>query len=328
MEDAVVQVLRDFGLKCIRVEKERAFYVCRTDKGIKILKKVNWSIENILFQNHVKELLHVNGFTDIDRFNLSVHGLPYVDIDNGDTYILTDYINGREANFSSRAQFKEIVKKVAEMHFICKDMDYKKPPVENEVLPVYIYEKNVSDLKKYKRFIHKQGRFSDFDIMLLKYYDFYMDSLDTWYEIAKKDRYGNLMEEARKRQFVCHNLLKEGNIFVGDKNRIYITNFSEITVDHYMKELSALIKRYMKYEPKEAVPLEEVISIYDSQNPIGKDELSLLKAFLIFPDKFLKICEKYYAKKRTWIPGTFVSRMELITGDSSFQYRYLSEFFK
>lgn len=327
MEDVVVKVLRDFGLKCIHIGKEKAVYVCQTDKGMKSLKKVNYNIENILFQNHVKEILHLNGFTDIDRFNLSVHGLSYV-VYNGEAYVLADYMKGKEANFSMPSQIKEIVKKVAEMHFICRDIDYKKPAHINAVLPKQIYEKNISDLQKYKKMIHKQSQFSDFDVTFLKHYNFYTQCLDDWYEIAKKDSYGNLLEEARDRQFVCHNLLKEENILVNDKNKIYITNFSEITIDHFMKELSALIKRYIRCEPKELVPLEEIISIYDSQNPVGKDEISLLKAFLIFPDKFLKICSNYYAKRRTWIPGTFVSRMELITSNSSFQYKYFTEFFK
>lgn len=327
MEDVIVGVLRDFGLKCIHIEKGKAFYACRTNTGMKSLKKVNYNIESILFQNHVKELLYLNGFTNIDRFYLSQQGLPYV-ISGGGTYILTDCLNAKPASFAAASQFKEIVKSIAEMHFICRDIDYKKPVAASLVLPEEIYEKNIGDLQKYKKLIHKQSSFSDFDVTFFKHYDFYTQALKDWYETAKKDSYVNLLEEARNRQFVCHNLLKEENVLIDNQNKIYITNFSEISIDHFMKELSALIKRYIKCAPEEIVPLEEIISIYDSQNPVGREELALLKAFLIFPDKFLKICATYYAKKRTWIPGTFVSRMESITSNSGFEHKYLSEFFK
>ncbi|WAM31251.1 protein kinase family protein [Caldicellulosiruptor naganoensis] len=48
--------------------------VLSTDSGLKCFKKVDYSVETLLFIHGGKEHLVSRGFLDIDRFNLSKRG--------------------------------------------------------------------------------------------------------------------------------------------------------------------------------------------------------------------------------------------------------------
>jgi len=330
VENFITQALRGFSIKCRGATKEKSYYVCNTDKGLKILQKAEGSPDNILFQHKIKETLFENGFKNIDRFALSQSGAPYVAVDN-EIYTAADRAPAqKDTDFSDAVEFARITSSVAEMHYILK-----KASLERTNIMMYVnggknademYNKYMSELKYYKKIVSRKSRMSDFDVLFIKNYDFYAGALADWHEIIKSPGYANVIAGGYAECYVCHNLLKEETV-VKSNDEIYITNFSECGVSHYINDFSSIIKRHIKNASPAYVPLGEIIRVYSAANPLSADEIQALRADLIFPDKFLKICSMYYSKKRSWIPAAFVERVESVTSGRERQLQYINEFY-
>ena len=335
MESLNTQVPRGFSLKCRSIKKEKSYFICSSDKGLNAIKKVSSSREDITIWHSVKETLYINGFKNIDRFIISEDGSPYVVVD-GETYVATDYFSSthRDSDFGNRVDFSKIVSSVSEIHGILK-----KATLENEELfsgaPILfnesvenIYNKNTSDLKGYKKNLSRQSRLSDFDVMFLKNYDFFTQSLEKWHDVARNSDYHSVIDEGIFNNYICHNLLKEETVLKSPDGELFVTNFSECGKAHFVNDLSSIIKRHVKCAAScEVLPLKAVLEIYNEKNSLSHEELIALCALLIFPDKFLKLCAKYYERKRTWIPAAFIGRIAEISNIRENMALYTNEFF-
>jgi len=315
-----------FGLKYKSISRERAYFLCVTDKGIITIKKAT-SAELVMATNSIKQLLEKNGI-ETNTFCLAVNGLPYAAIGN-DIYTASHYIPHSAADFCEPHQFKAIIKTVAKMHKVCQNID-----VPNEFLaqaklrinsfaPDEIYQKNSKALNDYKKSVLKKSRISDFDMLLLNNHSRFMAALSNWFAAAIAGNGIQLETQALHNKQICHNLLKEENILINN-DEIFLTGFSEISIAHAMNDLAALVKRYIKLCPQNAVSLAEVLNTYSSIIPLGNDEVAYFKSLLLFPNKFLEICQSYYSKRRAFTPRTFETRMFSLIDSYDFFESYTS----
>ena len=316
MDDLNHQVIRGFGVKAKTVSKHKSFYICNTDRGMMIVKQsVSLSTERIGFQHMVKETLYAGGFENIDRFQLSIDNEPFFVFD-GLAYIMTNYISQRETDFGDTQMLREILKQTALMHKTLADAELSCPDdfTTPSIIPEEEYKHSVRELSALKKRLSKVGQLSDFDVILLKNYSYYLELLRDWERFSAKSDIYTTQQNAIKKRYICHNLLKEENIIPeqhGKSHTLYITNFSECAIGHYVLDLASIIKRHFRASaPGEHMSIQPLIEGYTRYNPLDVSELELLKSILIFPDKFLNICTQYSQKKRTWVPGTFISRLE------------------
>jgi len=327
------QLLRLYGLRYKGASRERAFFKCAVDKGIKAVKKAENKLENIeavLAAHMVKEKLYACGIAT-NRFDLANDGLPYAVIGN-DLYTVSNYINANPVSFAEPEAFMKVVAVVAKMHKVCRvsDVPLSYSNAARSKASSFcvedIYQKNVRALREYKRYVHKKSHVSDFDIIFVDNYDRFMAVLSEWKTSVKETCREQLECAAIVNKNICHNLLKEENVLIGNNGELILTGFSQVSLAHGMNDLAALIKRYVKARPEDIVSLEELLEVYGKVNTIGRDETRYLKSLLLFPDKFLEICHSYYSKRRAFTPRAFESRMETFIENYEFYERYIGSF--
>jgi len=315
-----------FGLKYRSMKRERAFFMCVTDNGLKAVKKAE-SVDTVAAAHAVKEQLANYGIF-VNQFNFSVSGLPYAQTAH-DVYTVSDYIPYNAAAFCEPQQLKAIIEIVAKMHLVCHNLtlpeEYlKKARMRLDSLSLHdIYQKNTKSLRSHKKSVLRKSRISDFDMILLNNFDRFMAALNAWYSAAQSSNSERLESEALQNKSICHNLLKEENILING-NEIYLTGFSEISIAHRVNDLAALIKRYIKACPDTPISLVEILEIYNAVCPLSSDETAYLKSLLMFPDKFLEICQSYYSKKRAFTPRAFETRMDALIDNYDFFEQYIN----
>jgi len=329
MEGSVYQAVRGFGLKCRGVVKEKSFHICDTDAGLITVQKITGSRDDVLFRHAVKERLCECGFGNTDRYLLSAEGLPYAVADDG-AYTSTVCFSrgGKEADFG--ADILDVVKAVAEMQKAVKQCsgriyDSFHSGRNIDAMPAAgEYGRVVSRLSGYKKMVAKQPGLSDFDVLFLKCCDFYRGMLDMWHETAQTAGYGDMLREGEK--LLCHGSLQEDTVVIKD-GPVYITGFAECGFSHPLCDLAAVIKRHIKRPGAEYVPLGEILAAYCEINPLTSAEFAILRGLLLFPDRFIKICQRHYAKRRTWIPAAFMTRMEEVAADKERRLEYIESYF-
>jgi len=297
--------VKGFNFKCKKIQKEKSGIVIATDQGAKLLLRSRACIDAIMYCHDVKEFLFDKGIIT-DRFHLSAHGLPYL-ITGGETYLLTDYYNCPDGLFADSAAFLAIISELAKIHSALKFNTVSRPAQPRPLLGDEA-DKSIGNLRATRKKLLKTGRFTDFDMMFLKGLDFFGNSLDNWIQLNNGSEIMALKAEGIA--FVCHNLLKEENIN-NNNGKITIINFAEASPGHYIYDLAYIIKRYILSAPP-ALSLHQILESYTTHNEISRIEIKFLRELLLFPDKFIKIADSYYFKKRPFVPKAFSLRMEEI----------------
>ena len=309
MEDLNINVVRGFGIKHKYITKEKSAYICHTDLGKKIIRKVTLDANQILFQHELKKHLHDNGFCHLDMYVLSAQNKPYFEW-NQEKYTMTDQIQGKQADFQNKEDFKKVLIGTAQFHKLSENFLYEGQTVSKNDRIHESFDRKIKELALIKKRLRKYTSLSDFDVIFIKHYDYYMELMVRAKDMLAHSAYDQLVAEAKRKNTVCHNVLKEENILFNSKGEMVLSHFNDISVDPHIIDLAELIKRYVKILPEDHLSLGEMIEIYSRIQPVSDAELAVLEALLLFPSKFLKICSQYYSKKRSWIPGALNSRMQ------------------
>lgn len=312
-----------FGIKIKSIRKEKSSFICQTERGAKIIRRSLSEIHEIEFQHKVKECLFANDFPNTDRFALSVDSQPFVFFEN-DIYVMTDYFDNRETVFKEKSELFELTKTVARMHLCLKEQEFPdSPPHPLYSDPARLHSKSESDLRRYKKRL--PARLSDLDVIFLKNFAYYTELLENWAKYcASTDCFSRIRTTG-----ICHNAIKEENILLGD-GTYYVTNFSDCSKGAPVYDLADIISRYLKSLGKNTpdISAREIAEVYDSVNPLTKDDYSALYAVLKFPSKFMKVAGQYYDKKRSWVPGSLISRMTEVTESKGTYDDYVDELVK
>lgn len=293
MEDLNPQVVKAFGRKFKSCSKVRGTYICCTDNGMKQIKKLETTKEAVLFQNTAKELLHNKKFNNIDRFYTSADGMPYY-IFNDTIYVMSDYIEGVECDLSKNLKLS--VEQLAQMHIAAQGLNKCNTPLDM----IAFYKKRIIEMSRLKKRINNMSSLSDLDIMILKNYDYYYNQCLKAIDILENSEYKQLAQGAKNQGLFCHNNYREENIII-NVNGTYTVNFENCSCDIQMVDLANIIRRYMKKPYCEETEAYQLLEIYNNIRPISKEEMKVLLAMLIFPYKFIKVCNLYYNKRRSWV---------------------------
>ena len=308
MESSIMSVANGFNLKCTKAKvfRDKFGYVCATTKGSVRIQRpraayripqsnaynaLNAAISGILFQHEVKECLHDNGFA-IDRFLISSQDVPYFRVDD-DIYVACFAHSGSNITFTDSDAFLGVIAHVARMHHVLYKSNIgaahpKKVKAGDDAA------KSLAGLTLLRKKLLKAGKFSEFDMLFLRSYE-------------KLAAHVVTIEDSNTR-YICHNLLKEENIYIHD-GEIILTNFNEAAPMHYLYDLAYVVKRYIKAMPKDIIPLNKILTTYIANCPNIEFDDALFRRILLYPDKFIKISNDYYSKKRSFAPNTYISRI-------------------
>jgi len=300
--DSFVQnIATAFGIKIKSASRQRFGHLCTTagkPKLILIQKAQNApqdvQIESVLFQHEVKEHLFNAGFETCDRFFTSKQtGLPFHKIGE-DIFTVTQAYNAPHANFSDKSSFLMIAKELAHMHKHLTGAAFVHKPLNRSSLASG--SKELAALEGHRKKIVKSGKYSDFDMLFLSAFEKFAPFI-----VISDAAFGH-------NKHVCHNLLKEENIFMCEKP--IFTNFSMAGYNHSASDLIYLLKRYLKAGTKGDLTLSDILDVYSQSNPKEQFDSKHFIKLLQYPDKFVKISKEYYSKKRSFAPKAYITRME------------------
>lgn len=323
MDEMTANLVREFNFKPKHIFKQKYMFICKTDKGTKMIRAVNQSTDKILFVHNVKEYLISTGFLELDKYYLSVDGNPYV-INDDTIYVMTDYINFEECDLSCEVHLKKTIELLANFHKMVQGFNYNIDFDQIEFLDLAsIFEKKINNLKKMKKLVSKQKNLTDFELRFIKNYDYFYKKASMSLDIILKHNYQAINKLARKSNMLCYNRPKEDAIFVGDK--AYLTQMENIDLNHFIYDLARFLVRYIKKHNNNNTNLEEILTTYSKINYIDGSLLPILYALIVFPDRYIQTCQSFFERKRSFTPICISSQMDNIISLIEFEEAFLKK---
>lgn len=326
MEDLPRQVLNAFNISPKKIIKSRLSYICRCDfdkdlkskngKNAKVIQKSLFSEKNLIQSQEIKHILLQNGFETLDNYFASSQNTPYYKL-NTDIYIMKNFVETSETDFSNSAEVKKILKKTAQMHKALANSEI--PPGLCNVTATNILNDIMTkrqNLKKTKKICTNKKHLSDFDVLFIKNYTYFQDIADKaintfMLEETKFKNYLNNEFLKHTGKFICHSSLKEETV-LKLKNDYCITGFENAKSRYYLYDIADILERYIRKHARPLVSFSEFAEEYSSVNTLNETDLNLLKIIMLFPERYIKMCGEVYSKGRSFVPNFLTKKISEI----------------
>ena len=212
MNDRAVGLLDQYDIEVQRTRKGRGAILCDTDQGCLILKEYMGNAQRVAFQSKLLEQIREDGKVGVERILADKEGNLLVKDNDGVSYVLKTWYEGRECNIYDRAECVEAVKLLAGFHNSMEKVACDTQlPVSS---PEKEYEKHNRELKKVRRFLREKGQKSWFEISLQQAFDGFLeqalDITEQW------QQYSHLSKDQPECSSLCHGDYQYHNIIKSD----------------------------------------------------------------------------------------------------------------
>lgn len=323
MNDRAVGLLDQYDIEVQRTRKGRGAILCDTDQGCLILKEYMGNAQRVAFQSKLLEHIREDGKVGVERILADKEGNLLVKDNDGVSYVLKTWYEGRECNIYDRAECVEAVKLLAGLHNSMEKVACDTQlPVSS---PEKEYEKHNRELKKVRRFLREKGQKSWFEISLQQAFDGFLeqalDITEQW------QQYSHLSKDQPECSSLCHGDYQYHNIIKSD-GTWYIINFEKILRDNPIRDLYLLLRKLLE-KSNWSIPMgTELIAAYEEVRPISAYSRIDLYYRLAYPEKFWKIVNFYYNSRKAWIPERNMEKLNKLLEQEALKQDFLDKVFR
>lgn len=326
-EQVIQSVKRYYGLEVDDIEKIKNVYKIYCNDKTYCLKIIKYEFPHFIFILSAIEHLQNKGFETTPQILIAFNGEHYIKIGNNYAY-LTKWINAREANYDNPIDIMMTSQKMAQLHLksqgfsVSKDM---KPRI-GWLKWIETYNTRIDEIMMFRKLIAAKEVKTEFD-------NIYLNTMEEEIERGKKsvdnliksDYIVKMDKEVDEKGF-CHHDFACHNVLIEKNNKMNIIDFDYCILDSHLHDLSSLLMRRMK---NGKWSIENALFIIDSYSviyPIKQNDISIMAAFLEFPQDYWQIGIQYYWEKQSWGEDFFIKKLSKYLEDRDVRQEFIDDF--
>jgi len=308
MEDINEKILWEgYGLRFRGGTRMRTGLVCRTDRGLRELKKPRGNVDSLRLAFRVKEQLWENGFHNISRMYQTLEGEPFYRYD-GTLYMLEDPMPADGLPEEEPATFVCGAELLGQMHKGARGLPSEPEQWDRERLP-RLYAKRRGELAKMRRRNDRSGNYDIVGLLLLQHYGQYMERAEEAEALLRQGGYGEALKRAAEKGAFCHNAYKGEALRQKEDGRVYVGNFDKCSRELPLADVAFYLRRYMKKTAGDAAGVWEMLESYSRHCPLSDEDLTILQGMLVYPEKFLRLVNEYNNRRRSCVSPAMGERL-------------------
>ncbi len=322
--DLCIDLFNRFDLAIYDIVPLRSVYMISTDKGEKILKKVEYTEEELKFIYDL--LIYIKSkFPRVIEFVKDKSGEIYT-IWQGEMYCIMDMVVGTECDFSSPVDLIIASEGLGELHLASEGFKTSLPNKYNAGKLIDRFKRRIQEMNFFNSIASAHENKSQFDEIFIKNVEYYIKQIDKSVKMLEKSPYYKLCSEEDK-IVVCHHDLAHHNILINDR-KAYFIDFDYAIVDLKVHDLCNFINKVVKGFAFDIEKAKIIIENYCKKNVLNKREIEVLSAMLTFPDDFYSISKDYYTRRKDWDESIFLEKLKKKIGYKDDREEFLEEFKK
>ena len=145
-------------------------------------------------------------------------------------------------------------------------------------------------------------------------------------EILNQSNYYNICRISEEEKSFCHHDFTYHNILINDDNEVSIIDFDYCKREVRAFDISNFMIKVLKRRDWNFEIAKLIIDNYNEVSPLEEDEYMVLYAFLMFPQRYWRICNRYYYNEVNWVQNTFNKKMEELIQERENFEKFMKEF--
>ena len=192
MYDYGLSILEQYGLNAESSARTRGALLCRTEKGLVIIREFGGTEKKLQKQQELLEKLSEQECL-VDCYISNQEGALVARDRDGIPYTIQQWYEGRECDTRSREDIFRSIRMLAQIHAKMQMPVvefYVEPSLEDE------YQRHNQELRKIRKFIRKKGASCSFEKLYLATVEAYLEKGDRALALLKESEYPLLRQKA------------------------------------------------------------------------------------------------------------------------------------
>lgn len=315
-------LFENFKVKPKEVLPLRSVFIISDETGEKILKKVNYTVDELEFIK--KGLNYVNrSFNRTINFLETKDNKPYV-IWNDSIYCMMNLVEGRESDYSNPMDLIVATEALAELHYAGKGF-YRDIQSKNNLGKIIKnFKRKEREMELFKELALIYNNKSKFNNIFIENADYLIDQIKKSIKILENSCYYKLCSMEEKRVF-CHHDLAYHNIII-NKDKGYFVDFDYAIVDLRVHDLCNFITKWVKSSAYDIEKCSKILEVYNKINPLNGKEIEVLYGMLTFPQEIFSIVKGYYTENKNWSEESSIDKLKKKIDLEEFKEDFLKDF--
>ncbi len=284
----------------------RNVFQVHTVSGDKILKKIDYSLEDLKFISEGIKYIKKN-FSRVVDFQKSKTGEIFVKLEN-QVYCFMDFIDGRECEFNNPVDISIASRGLGEFHRASEGFKYDMLSKNNCGKIVNNFRRRLEEMNFFNSIANKFEHKNEFDEIFLNHIEYYIKEIQSSIDNLEASHYHKLCSEEDK-IVLCHHDLAHHNILIKNE-QAYFVDFDYSIIDIKVHDLCNFINKAIKNSAYDITKSELIIAEYCNNNTLDQRELEVLYVLLSFPHDFYEISRDYYTRRKSWDEEVFINRLK------------------
>lgn len=294
--DYGLSTLTQYGLMAENTTRTRGALLCRTQRGILILREFHGSEKKLKFQQEL--LLHLQSAgQNVDTYLPNQSGdLVTFDKDNI-PYTLQIWYEGRECDTKSHEDIMKSIRTLARLHKSMKlpvHETYMEKSLQDE------YTRHNQEIRKIRKYIRQKRPDNAYEKDFLASVGWFLEKGEMALQMLKDSGYEELRRISMEEGCVCHGEYNQHNVLIL-KSGTAVTNFDHLGFDIQMTDLYCFMRKILEKYNWDVALAQEMLKAYHQIRPITPLEWQNLKVRFTYPEKYWKLANYYFSHNKAWI---------------------------
>lgn len=323
MNDRAVSLLDQYEIEVRRTWKGRGAILCDSNRGLLIMKEYGGPVEKIAFQEYLLTHIRESGTVRAETLLRTKEDELIIRDQDRTAYIVKTYCEGKECDHKNAKECALAAETLAKLH----DASNLSGSAQLEEQPIFNmeseYEKHNRELKKVRKFLREKSQKTEFEIYLMKHYDYF---LDIALQITGDLRYYAYGENSYAFPIVCHGDYQYHNIIQTDEGSVLV-NFEKCVRDYPVRDLYLFMRKLLEKNNWSQALGDLLLTGYNGVRPLTEGDYRQLYLRFAYPEKFWKIVNFYYNSGKAWIPGRNMEKLEKLFAQEREKKLFLTSLF-
>lgn len=306
--DLDIGLFKKYNYKVNDIIPIRKLFIISTNKGNKILKKLDYDLDHLEFIDSAINYIENNNFKNTFSFEKNKKGKIYTKHYNS-YYVVMNLIEGRECEFNNPIEVSMASRALSKLHLSSEGFRYKENSYRYMVgTLIDNLARKKEELLIFKNLVKTYENKKEFDKIFIKNVDYYIEEMDKSIEILNSSPYLKLCSEEDK-IVLCHHDLAYHNILIKEDD-VYFIDFDYAIIDLRVHDLCNFINKVIKNFAFDFEKAHNIINCYKENINLDNRELEVLYGILYFPEDFYSVSKNYYKRKKLWTEEVFLFKLK------------------
>lgn len=274
------------------------------------LQKTNDSESFVIFMTGLYEYVKNRGFNNLLKLYRAKSGRYYIRRPDG-IYLLYDYMDMKSSGFSFSKNGSHMMRLLYDFSTAAQGYIPPSGGKGKSCFGIWAeqYKKELLSLKKCRDRLKESSSLSPFEIMFLSDCDLFMQRIEESIMLLNRNDYLKRVEDSMQKHQVCISSFKQSNFF-NNKGEMNIKTLKKCRYDILEKDIAELAAKFQESCIDSRTP--EIVNLlqgYSDDFKLNDNSMKLIKAFMLFPDEYVKVYSKYFKNYEKCSYGEYMDKL-------------------